>query len=43
MFKDFDVEIFYMMILKNGMVLFFGEYVDEGVVVGGMVWDFSNM
>lgn len=40
--KDPDAETPYTTIPKNGMASFLGEHADEGAVVGGTAWDFSN-
>lgn len=40
--KDGDAETAYTAIPKNGMASFLAEHADEGVVVGGTAWDFSN-
>lgn len=40
--KDADAEPSYTAIPKAGMTAFLGEHADEGVVVGGTAWDFSN-
>lgn len=40
--KDSEAETSYTAIPKNGMASFLAEHADEGVVVGGTAWDFSN-
>ncbi len=40
--KDGQAEPPYTVIPKNGMASFLAEHRDEGVVVGGTAWDFSN-
>ena len=40
--KDSEAEPSYTAIPKNGMASFLAEHADEGVVVGGTAWDFSN-
>ncbi|WP_164232800.1 TM0106 family RecB-like putative nuclease [Microbacterium hydrocarbonoxydans] len=40
--KDGGAEPSYTVIPKNGMASFLAEHRDEGVVVGGTAWDFSN-
>ena len=40
--KDPGAEHPYTVIPKNGMAAFLGEHANEGAVVGGTAWDFSN-
>ena len=40
--KDPEADPPYTVIPKNGMAAFLGEHADEGAVVGGTAWDFSN-
>ena len=40
--KDPDSDPAYTVIPKSGMAAFLAEHADEGVVVGGTAWDFSN-
>ncbi|MFS0892786.1 TM0106 family RecB-like putative nuclease [Microbacterium sp. 179-I 3D3 NHS] len=40
--KDAGAAISYTAIAKNGMAAFLADHADEGVVVGGTAWDFSN-
>ncbi|MFS0911894.1 TM0106 family RecB-like putative nuclease [Microbacterium sp. 179-I 3D2 NHS] len=40
--KDAEAAISYTAIAKNGMAAFLADHADEGVVVGGTAWDFSN-
>ncbi|WP_407361103.1 TM0106 family RecB-like putative nuclease [Microbacterium sp. LBN7] len=40
--KDSEAETSYTAIPKNGMAAFLAEHADEGAVVGGTAWDFSN-
>ncbi|WP_350353108.1 TM0106 family RecB-like putative nuclease [Microbacterium sp. A8/3-1] len=40
--KDSEAETSYTAIPKNGMASFLAEHADEGAVVGGTAWDFSN-
>ncbi|MDQ0726435.1 bifunctional RecB family nuclease/DEAD/DEAH box helicase [Microbacterium sp. W4I20] len=41
--KDSEADIPYTAIPKSGMASFLAEHADEGVVVGGTAWDFSNV
>jgi uncharacterized protein len=40
--KDTEADTPYTAIPKNGMAAFLAEHADEGAVVGGTAWDFSN-
>ncbi|KQQ65435.1 DNA helicase [Microbacterium sp. Leaf320] len=40
--KDPSVDPSYTVIPKNGMASFLGEHAQQGAVVGGTAWDFSN-
>ncbi|KJQ53796.1 TM0106 family RecB-like putative nuclease [Microbacterium sp. SA39] len=40
--KDAEADAPYTAIPKNGMATFLAEHADEGAVVGGTAWDFSN-